>query len=334
VPPSDPPRDDAPASPRRGGHRGPVDPNELSAFAPRIRWRFWGPMLFLLVLFPTLWWVKRTREANARRARLLQEHATLTAGLSRDYVRRRDALETLVVEAVGPYPGDLRAEGFSLEALTREPVLYARVRAHEVNARDTVLASVRHRYPDQFPSCLGLETVLAREVMDKGAFLHPSYVDAIRGASDTERLAALRDDLLFRLRRDSALLVEGLRRPYLVLAVDEARVSVDGPTRVFVHDVSAGRTVLRARGAGTDMLVVPFRIAGIPSAAPRAGAGLPRMGLSQHDCSIANTVRAALGVEPLGLMHAPPTAPLDAGSDASSAPDASSVDAPAAQPVR
>ncbi len=325
---SDPPPDEAPPAARRGTHRGPVDPDELRSFAPRIRWRFWGPMLFLLVLFPTLWWVKRTREAEARRARLLREHATLTVDLRDAYQSRREALEALVLAAAGPYPGDLRAEGFSLEALTREPVLYARVRAHEINDRDSVLPSVRHRYPDQFPSCLGLEIVFAREVMDKGAFLHPSYVDAIRGASDTDRLHALRDDLLFRLRRDSALLVHGLARRYLVLAVDEARNAVDGPTRVFVHDIPGRRLVLRARGSGADVLIVPFRIHGIPSTA-QTGRGLPRMGLSQHDCSVANAVRSALGVEPLGLMHAPPEAPADAGpppSDAAS--DAASGAAP------
>jgi len=280
------------------------------------------------VLFPTGWWIKRTREANARRAQLLREYNTLTVGLAGDYRQRRNTLEALVLEAVGPYPGDFRAEGFSLEALTGEPVLYARVRAHEINDRPTVLPSVRHRYPDQFPSCLGIETVLAREVMDKGAFLHPSYVDAIRGSSDTDRLHALRDDLLFRLRRDAAMLVGGLARRYLVLAVDEARNAVDGPTRVFVQDLTSGRVLLRARGTGGDMLIVPFRIHGIPSS-PHTGRGLPRMGLSQHDCSVANAVRTTFGIEPLGLMHAPPEAPADAGpppADAA-ASDAATSDA-------
>jgi hypothetical protein len=185
VPPSDPPRDDAPSVPPSGRHRGPVDPNELSAFAPRIRWRFWGPMLFLLVLFPTLWWVKRTREANARRARSSCKSTRRSPRASRaTIVRRRDALETLVVGR-RPLPGRPARRGFlTWTARPASPCSTPACAPTRSTRRDTALASLHHRYPDQLRSCLGLETVsLAREVLDKGAFLLPSYVDPIRCAT-------------------------------------------------------------------------------------------------------------------------------------------------------
>jgi hypothetical protein len=89
-------------------------------------------------------------------------------------------------------------------------------------------------------------------------------VEAVRDASDAERLHALREDLLFRLRRDTARSSSASRRRYLVLGVDEGRASVDGPTRVYVYDLRDGRPVLRARGRGDDLVFIPFQIAGSP----------------------------------------------------------------------
>lgn len=171
-----------------------------------------------------------------------------------------------------------------------------------MHAPADVAASIRHRY-HQVSSCLGLEPASRGLLLDKGAFLLPSFVDAVRGANSSERLHALREDLIFRLRRDTAMLVEHLRRPYLVLVVDEARASVDGPTRVYVYDLPARRlVVLRARGEGTDVRVIPFRMAGLPSPPPRSRP-LTGSSVSGHDCSVANATRQVLGVAPMG--HAP-----------------------------
>lgn len=307
--PPDPPVDEPSSS-----HRGMIPRDELP-FLPQIKWRFWVPVLGVLIAFPLVWGVKRDREARRMRERLLREHATLTASLGPDYRATRQFIETSALEAVGPYAGDLRAPDLTLDRLAREPVLYGRLRVHEVHAPSDVAASIRHRYPDQLGSCLGVESLFARELLDKGAFLLPSFVDAVRGADSTERLHALREDLIFRLRRDTGLLVQHLRRRYLVLAVDEARASVDGPTRVYVYDLVARRAVLRARGDGSDVRVIPFQMVGLPTPPPRAHP-LTGASVSGHDCSVANTVRRALGVEPLGMVHAPdaPVPAADAGA--------------------
>lgn len=326
--PSDPPSDEP-----RSSHRGMI-PREELPFLPQIKWRFWAPVLAILVAFPLVWGVKRDREAKARRAQLLREHATLTASLGPEHRALRSYLEASAVEAVGPYAGDLRDPSFTLDALAREPVLYGRLRVHEVRRAEDVAASIRHRYPDQLPSCLGVEQVAARELLDKGAFLLPSFVDAVRGADSSERLHALREDLIFRLRRDTAFLVDASRHRYLLLAVDEARASVDGPTRVYVYDLQARRPVLRARGSGDDVRVVPFQIAGLPAPPPRARPlALTGSSVSGHDCSIANDVRRALGVEPMGMMHAP-EAPSPAATDGGSpvAADAGPGGTPDAHP--
>lgn len=313
-PPPDPPPDEP-----GGSHRGMIPRDELP-FLPQIKWRFWAPILALLVAFPLVWGIKRDREARRLRDRLLREHAALTASLGPDYRAARQFIEASALEAVGPYAGDLRDPGLTLEGMTREPVLYGRLRVHEVRARAQVAASIRHRYPDQLPACLGVETLLARELFDKGAFLLPSFVDAVRGAGSSERLHALREDLIFRLRRDTAMLVTHLRRRYLMLAVDEARASVDGPTRVYVYDLPARRVVLRARAVGDDVRVIPFRMAGQPSPPPRARP-LTGESVSGHDCSVANAARRALGVEPMGMLHAPdhPASPADAAAPADAA---------------
>jgi len=322
APPPDPPVDEPGSS-----HRGMIPREELS-FLPKIKWRFWLPVLAILVAFPLLWGIKRDREARRMREQLLREHAALTARLGPDYLAARRFIEASALEAVGPYAGDFRDPSLTLEGMTRAPVLYGRLRVHEVHAPADVAASIRHRYPDQVSSCLGLETLFARELFDKGAFLLPSFVDAVRGANSTERLHALREDLIFRLRRDTAMLVEHLRRPYLVLVVDEARASVDGPTRVYVYDLPARRLLLRARGEGTDVRVIPFRMAGLPSPPPRARP-LTGSSVSGHDCSVANATRQVLGVAPMGMLHAPdaPAPVADAGPAATDASTAPALDA-------
>lgn len=320
--PPDPPVDEPGSS-----HRGMI-PREELPFLPKIKWRFWAPILALLVAFPLAWGIKRDREARRMRERLLREHAVLTATLGPEYRAVRQFVEASALEAVGPYAGDLRDPALTLEGMTREPVLYGRLRVHEVHSPADVAASIRHRYPDQLYSCLGLEPRLARELFDKGAFLLPSFVDAVRGADSTERLHALREDLIFRLRRDTAMLVDHLRRRYLVLVVDEARASVDGPTRVYVYDLPARRVVLRARGEGADVRVIPFQMAGLPTPPPRAHP-LTGASVSGHDCSVANAARRALGVEPMGMAHAPdaPAPVADAGPAATDAATRPAVDA-------
>lgn len=286
-------------------------------------------MLAVLVGFPIVWSVKRRREAEARRAALLAEHATLTASLAGDFRARRAQLLGAISRDVGPWSGPQRDASFRFETLASEPVLYGRVRVREVNDEAGALRAVLHRYPDQFTSCLGVQFVWARELLDKGSFLMPDFVDAVRGSDDADRLRALREDLLFRLRRDTETLTAGLRPRYFVLVVDEAAVSVDGPSRVFVHDLSGdARVLVSARGDGRDVVIVPFQIQGIAAPPPRTGT-LPRMGVTQHDCSIANTLRQAFGEAPAVIENTPPTAPLDAGapSDAARADAAHPADA-------
>ena len=99
------------------------------------------------------------------------------------------------VESVGPYPGELRDPSFSWDTFVADRALYARVRVHEVRDEATALVSLRHRYPDQLTHCLGVEVSLAREVLDKGGFLLPSWPQAVREAGDGTRLHALREDL-------------------------------------------------------------------------------------------------------------------------------------------
>jgi hypothetical protein len=317
------PPPDSPVDEPGSSHRGMIPRDELP-FLPKIKWRFWAPVLVVLVGFPLVWNLKRDREARRLRERLLREHTALTATLGPDYRAVRQFIEASAFEAVGPYAGDLRDANLTLEGIARESVLYGRVRVHEVHSPAEIAASIRHRYPDQLCACLGLEPLLARELFDKGAFLLPSFVDAVRGADSTERLHALREDLIFRLRRDTPLLVNHLRRRYFILAVDEAHASIDGPTRVFIYDLPARRVVLRARGQGTDLRVIPFQMVGLPSPPPRAH---PFTGgsVSGHDCSVANTARTVLGIAPMGMLHAPdlPRPVADAGStDAATVSDA------------
>lgn len=316
---SDPPESPSPSN-EESPHRGLIPREELD-FLPRVRWRFWGPVLAVLVIFPTVWLTLRHRELVRQRDGLAREYAARVAPLAPAYRGGRARIEGLILASLGEWAGDHRDPALTWEALTREPVLYARTRLGEIHGRDDLAASVRHRYADQLLACMAVQFAWARELLDKGAFLLPAQLEEIRNADTPERVAALRADLLLRLRRDRADLERSLGLRYFVLAVDEAPLSIDGPTRVYVYDLRDGRSVLRARGTGEGLLLVPFRIAGLPAPPPDSPRGRAPT-VSQHDCAVANDVRAAMGLVRLGMRHVPDPPPADAGTADDAAGDA------------
>ncbi len=320
------PPDSPPTPPEESPHRGLI-PREDLDFLPRVRWRFWGPVLAVLVIFPTVWFTLRHRDLVRQRDALVREYREGTAAVAPAYRGGRARIEALILASLGPWEGDHRDPGLTWDALAREPVLYARTRLGEIHGRDDLAASIRHRYADQLLACMGLQFAWARELLDKGAFLLPAHVEEIRNADTPERVQALRADMRLRLRRDRELIEQSLGRRYLLLAVDEAPLSIDGPTRVYVYDLRDGRQVLRARGTGDGLVLVPFRIAGLPSPpadSPRGRAPT----VSQHDCAVANDARAVLGIPRLGMSNAPDApppspdggAPADAVSPANAPP--------------
>ncbi len=294
---------DSPVPESSAPHRGFIDRSELP-FLPRVRWRFWLPILFVLVAFPTVWLTRRAREGRLLRQRLLREHSSLTQDIGPEYLSHRTLFQHWISDAAGPYPGDFHTPDITYASLTAQPVLYARTRLGEIHGTDTAIAAIQHRYPDQLTACLGVESVFLREILSKGEFLLPSYVDYVRRTDDPDRLHALREDLLFRLRRDTGTILQGLRHRYFVLAVDEAPLSIDGPTRVYIWDVPAQRLVLRDRSDGDRVVLIPFRLAGMPGPPPHSGAPSRPATVSQHDCSVAGAVRSTLGAPLLGMDHA------------------------------
>lgn len=289
-----------------------ISRDELN-FLPRIRWRFWIPILMVVAIFVVAYFVSEARRTKRLRAQLLAEHALLTEPLAPPYRQLRHRIERLTYSVVGPWQGTYVAPGFTFAELTREPVLYGRVRLGEIHRIEDVDPSIRHRYPDQVAACLGVEVNLVRELFAKGDFLMPSYVDSVRRIESDDRLAALRQDLQFRLRRDTPDLVLWSRRRYFVLAMDEAAVSIDGATRVYIWDLRNEQVVLRARSQGTETVILPVRIAGLPGGGRPVPPPTARFTVSQHDCAVATVVRELLGVRSLTMPHAPETEPRSFG---------------------
>lgn len=306
--------------------RGMIPADELT-FRPQVRWRIWIPVLVGLVTIVAVYFVVETRRARRLRAQLLAEHALLTESLAPPYRHLRSQIESLTFGAVGAWQGTYTAPGFTMADLAREPVLYGRVRLGEIHRVEDVPASIRHRYADQLAACLGVETHAVHQLYSKGDFLMPSYVDSVRGVESGDRLAALRQDLQFRLRRDTPDLVQWSRRRYFVLAMDEAALSIDGPTRLYVWDLRDGRPVFRTRGEGNETVIIPVRIAGMPGGGRPVPQPTGRLNLAQHDCAVANQARMQLGVEVLSMRNAPRPEAVDAdgGGEPSDAATADSA---------
>jgi hypothetical protein len=299
-------------------------------FRPRVRWVFWIPIAIFVVGMVTAYFITERRKERRLRTQLLSEHALLTESLAPPYRELRGKIERLIVSAAGPWQGTYTAPGFTMQQLAREPVLYGRVRLNEVHNAREAAASIQHRYPDQVAACMGLEIEWVHQVYFRGDFLMPDYVESVRHEDGSMRLSALRQDLEFRLRRDTPDIVQWTRRRYLVLSVDEAALSIDGPTRVYVWDLRNEQILLRARGDSSDSMLIPVRIAGIPG----GGAPIPhasdRLTLTQHDCAVANIAREQLGVEVLSLHNAPALGHEDGTDAGASGGDGSAPEAGAA----
>lgn len=307
---------------------------EALPFLPRVRWRFWVPILVFVVGMVAAYFVSAHRRGLRLRAQLLAEHMVLTQSLAPPYRALRAKIERLAFSTIGPWQGTYTAPGFSGQDLADEPVLYGRVRLGEIHRLQDVETSIRHRYPDQIAACTGIEAQLVYEAYRRGDFLMPAYVESVRGVSDGDRLAALRQDLQFRIERDTHDLVEWSHRRYFVLAVDEAALSIDGPTRVYVWDLRDARLVLRARGDAGSTMIIPVRIAGIPGGGAPVPHGGSALTLTEHDCSVANVVREQLGIQSLTVHSSAEPPPIGTRPD-TTAPPSSATDAasPRIEPV-
>lgn len=310
--------------------RGMPGDQDTESFKPTVRWRLWAPVLLGLALFGVTYVVVEKRREDAIRAKLLSEHAELTGTLAPEYRRVREKVERLTMTAVGTYAGDFVAPGFSIDSLRREAVLYGRVRAREVQQLAQVKPSIRRRFDDQVGSCAGLEVDYVWRYYDRGEFLMPSYVDAVRPASGSERLRFLREDLLTRLREDTPTLVRMARHPIFVLIVDEGSSQIDGASRFYAFDLASERPLLRARAQGNETVIVPVRIGGMPGGGQAIPPPTGALTVTMHDCSLANRVKTLLGVGADDARSAPsvesPSEAAARGDDASADRDASAQD--------
>lgn len=305
-----------------------IPKDEVESLRQPIKWKLVVPVALAVVAMIAGYFYDAARRSRQLKEALLREHRMITDVLpvTPAYREMRARIARLAFSVIGPYQGDFRAEGFSMADLAREPVLYGRVRLPEIHRLEDVAPSIRHRYADQIGSCMGLETNAVSEFYRRGDFLMPSYVEAVRGVSDGDRLRVLREDLRFRVERDAAELLSWARRRYFVLSVDEAALSIDGPTRVYIWDLSNDRMVFRTRGSGEDTVIIPIRIAGMPG----GGRPVPRpsntLALTQHDCSVANLARRQLGVAVIEMGNVPDLHALEADGGSGMVPsDAASV---------
>jgi|LNFM01.1.fsa_nt_gb hypothetical protein len=307
--------------------RGMPTERDTEAFQPRVQWQIWVPVLLALALFGVAYKVVEHRKETAIRAKLLAEHAELTGPIAPRYRQVRAKVERLTMTAVAAYAGDLVAPGFDVQRLRREPVLYGRVRSREIQRIDQVAPSIRRRFDDQVGACAGIEVEKVWRFYDRGEFLMPSYIDAVRPAEGSERLRFLREDLLTRLRTDTPELVAMGRRSIFVLIVDEGSSQIDGPSRFYAWDLESEQPLLRARAIGSETVIVPVRIAGMPGGGRPVPAPSGALTVTMHDCSLANRVKALLGVATDDARSAPdvptPAETAASGADAQANGDAS-----------
>ncbi len=304
--------------------RGLPDEAATREFKPAVQWRFWIALATALALFVVVYLVVERRRENALRARLLREHGELTGGIAPRYRSVRAKIERLTARAVASYEGDFVAPGFTIERLRAQAVLYGRVREREIQRVEQVSASIRRRFDDQVGACAGLEIEKIWRFYDRGEFLMPSYVDAVRPASGTDRLRFLREDLLTRIRTDTPDLVRMGLRPIFVLVVDEGTSQIDGASRLYAWELDGERPLVRARAEGDETVIIPVRIGGMPGGGRPIPAPSGELTVTMHDCSLANRVKALLHAETDGL-RSPPNVPTPAQT-AAAAGDGGAID--------
>jgi hypothetical protein len=232
------------------------------------------------------------QELRIERRSLLAKQRAVQATLGAEWTPLRDRLESDIVEAAKPYPGDQIDPEARKEAFRTQPGLYLRMRVADVTDARSVRKFAADAKKDGFVGCFLREPNErgVRGEVDGGAFgeqpwnlgqvyaatriLSDEWVQSLKDTDDDLRMRVFKEQYDKAVAEEIPFAIEIVKRAtFLLLVLDEdapeaasladagrtpeeALQLVAHPTRVFLFELQQHRQLLRLRRAA-DARVIP-----------------------------------------------------------------------------
>jgi hypothetical protein len=231
------------------------------------------------------------RELSSGKSELLAKQRTVAATVGPNWLALRDRVETDIVHAASTFAGDHVDPRARAGLFRTQPGLYIRLRAADVNGKESISRLAPDLKRDAFTACF-LREPNERGIsgqLDGGAFaeqpwnlgraygaariLDDAWVTSVQEADDALRLRVLSEQYEKAMRDEIPVLVDVVRRArFLLLVLDEdapeAAPRADGappaleelellahPARVHLFDLSDNTELIRLRRSATAQVI-------------------------------------------------------------------------------
>jgi hypothetical protein len=191
-----------------------------------------------------------------------------------------------------------------LDALHKGKGLYLRVGVKSARGTRAELAgAAADMFPDAIAKCLGLSPSSAAELLARGAFLEPAWLDRTGTGAGVMKLRVVAEELRQRTKRDLPFVAEALQSQWFLLVLERGETRRDAPVDVYLWDLRTDKLLLSKR-AQADGALVSARIA-VGGVKPGHYASGAQTGAAQ-DCSIAAQLRELTGSAAATFQADPP----------------------------
>lgn len=301
--------------------------DEARAYRNKFPWKWIAIAVLIAGAIITTYQVKKHRDANAIRDRILRVHERDLAAPRNRILALERRIEGFVADALRRTPSGESDARLDVNQLRRGQGLYLRVPASAITSPSRVGDAARVMEADAIMNCMGLAPVSARTLFEKGQFLQPEWTHAARDTSDVLRLRVVEEQLLHHVRTDLPVAERATRSDWFMLAIERGSARTNAPVDFFVWNLRDGANLMSVRTEARGGFITARANLNGDAVGP-APAVVDRSAVAA-DCSIAAQVLDRTGnptatatnttpITPPAAAVAPPAAP--AGAPAVGAP--------------
>jgi hypothetical protein len=273
----------------------PAAPEESAGYMPRIPWRLIALGAISLATVTVGYTMNQQRRADALRAQILHVYEQELAEPSQRYRAFRSKLEGLVIESARRAPDSHVDERLRLTGLRSGRGLYLRIAATDAGSLRGVERAASEMEADAIPACLGLSPASARAIWEKGGFLLPGSIKALRATEGVKPLQVVDTVLARHIRMHLPIVLDLIRSSWFLLVLEQPGGRRAHPVDVFLWDLHSGEQLLRSRvqsvGAALSARIKSKDAPGGPRLSDSA-----RNDGAVVDCSIASQIKGLVGI--------------------------------------
>ncbi|HKU44624.1 MAG TPA: hypothetical protein VJR89_40975 [Polyangiales bacterium] len=275
---------------------------DTRAYMPRIPWHY----VILGVLSVSVvmggYYLKQRAKASELREQMIRVHEVELAQARDAYTGLRSKLEDLILNAAQAKPDTLVDPRLHIPGLRKGNGLYLRLPLSAAQDKAGIEKAAKDMEPDLIGTCLGLSPASARGLYEKGEFLTPAWLDAIKKDTDVLHLRVQDEMLSRRIRADLPSVLGLTRSDWFMLVLQEGENRRDSAVRVFLWGLGqrgeGPELLLRARVQSQGVLLTTRILSkDMPARAPEQDPQRARAGAA-NDCSIAGQLKALVREPP------------------------------------